>query len=73
LTIEGGLAASCCKHDDERLDRDAKAIRDAVTPCRCAMTDLRLAHRALVLNELDRWLVLADPTNDPASAKERQH
>jgi hypothetical protein len=28
------------------------------------MIDQRLAHKALVLNELDRWLLLTDATHD---------
>jgi hypothetical protein len=36
------------------------------------MIDLRVAHKAPVLNELDRWLLLTDATHDPAAAG-RQH
>ena len=43
--------------DDERLDADAQAIRDAVNACRKAMIDLPLNHKNVVLNELHRWLV----------------
>jgi hypothetical protein len=32
------------------------------------MIGLRLAHKALVLNELDRWLLLTDATHDPVAA-----
>jgi hypothetical protein len=59
--------------DDEQIDREAQAIRDAVDACRMAMIDLPLTHKAVVLNELDRWLVAEEATHDPAAAKERRH
>jgi hypothetical protein len=40
--------------DDDALDRDVEAIRDAVNACRKAMVDLPLVHKTVVLNELDR-------------------
>ena len=42
---------------NDALDRDVEAIRDAVNACRKALADLPLAHKTVVLNELDRqWL-----------------
>jgi hypothetical protein len=58
---------------NDALDRDVEAIRDAVNACRKALADLPLAHKTVVLNELDRWLVAEAATHDPAAAKERQH
>jgi hypothetical protein len=37
------------------------------------MIDLPLAHKTVVLSELDRWLVAEEATHDPAAAKQRQH
>jgi hypothetical protein len=57
----------------DALDRDVEAIRVAVDACRKAMIDLPLAHKTVVLNELDRWLVAEEATHDSAAAKERRH
>jgi hypothetical protein len=54
---------------NDALDRDAEAIRDAVHACRKTMIDLPLAHKTVVLNELDRWLVAEEATHDPAGGK----
>jgi hypothetical protein len=58
---------------DEALDRQEREIREAVEACRKAMADLEIDAKAVVLNELHRWLVAEAATHDPASAKERQH
>ena len=52
---------------------NTQAIRDAVNACRKVIIDLPLAHKTVVLNELDRWLVAEEATHDSAAAKERRH
>jgi hypothetical protein len=59
--------------DDEALDRGAREIKDAIDRCRLAMADLVPDAKAVVLNELHRWLVLEQATHDPAYAPERRH
>jgi hypothetical protein len=55
---------------DEVFDRQ---ITEAVDACRRVMIDLEIDAKAVVLNELHRWLVAEAATQDPAAAKERQH
>ena len=55
---------------DDPLD---KQMGDAVQACRRVMIDLTVEEKAVVLQELRRWLVAEVATNDTAAAKERQH
>jgi hypothetical protein len=55
---------------DEVFDRQ---INEAVDARRRVMIDLEIDAKAVVLNELHRWLVAEAATHDPAAAKERQH
>jgi hypothetical protein len=55
---------------DEVFDRQ---INEAVAACREAMADLEIDQKAVVLNELHRWLVAEAATHDPAAEKKRQH
>ena len=60
------------KPDDE-IDREALAIKSVIDACRGLMADLEPSAKAVVLNELHRWLVLEQATHDPAYAPERRH
>jgi hypothetical protein len=55
---------------DEVFDRQ---INEAVDARRRVMIDLEIDAKAVVLNELHRWLVAEVATHDPAAAKEGQH
>ena len=45
------------KPDDE-IDHEALAIKRVIDACRLAMADLTPDQKAVVLNQLHRWLVL---------------
>jgi hypothetical protein len=59
-----------CRHDARRRRAPAaQDIKDAVEACRKAMIDLTVAHKALVLNELNRWLAAEEATHIPEAAR----
>jgi hypothetical protein len=49
--------------------REAREIKDVVDRCRAAMPDAK----ALVVQELHRWVTLEFATHDPAHRPERRH
>jgi len=54
-------------------DAQAREIQAVVEACRKAMADLEIDAKAVVLNELHRWIVLEQASHDPAAAPKRQH
>jgi hypothetical protein len=54
-------------------DREAREIKDVIDKCRAAMADLLPDAKALVVQELHRWVVLEEASADPAHWPERRH
>ncbi len=54
-------------------DREAREIKEVIDRCRLAMADLVPDAKAVVVNELHRWVVLELSTHDPAHRPERRH
>ena len=50
------MTTESAPRDSDNYDRDVETIRDAVNACRQAMIDLPLAHKTVVLGELERWV-----------------
>jgi hypothetical protein len=55
---------------DDAQEREIQAVVEA---CRKAMIDLIVEDKAVVLQELHRWVVAEAATHDPASAPGRTH
>ena len=54
-------------------DREAREIKLVIDKCRAAMADLTPGLKAVVVQELHRWVVLEEASADPAHAPERRH
>lgn len=54
-------------------DREAREIKDVIDKCRAAMADLTPDAKAVVVQQLHRWVVLEEASNDPSVIKGQRH
>ena len=58
---------------DDEIDREAREIKDVIDRCRAAMADLTPDAKAVVVQQLHRWVVLEEATHLPEFAPARRH
>jgi hypothetical protein len=59
--------------DDAEIDRQAKAIHDAVSACRRALADLLIEEKLPALRHLEGWLELERLSLLPEADRKRRH